>query len=584
MANSQDVTVWASFVYLRGGEHVPPQLQDGELQLTPLGAAQMQSAGQFFRDLYLEDTSSSRIARVDATQPLMEQVSAITLADQPLSASAQAFMLGMWPPNSTVPTGPNAIAYTMANGTTMTNPLGGIQFPMINVVDQNDIESIFVRGDLSCNGFSQYEIDINPAANLVEVEQNSRATYFAVQNILDPVFPEADQTFNNAKTIFDYVNFQNTHNSSVATQLSSQPGVLDQLRYYADAQQQGLYGDLHAGNPYWRTPQVAKYGSISTIAGASLAWEVGNTLYAQSYAVGSATPLSIVVGDYAPLTSIFPLLNLTIHSPNFAGLALPGSAAVFELVSQGQQGTTSTGIPAPEDLQVRFRFRNGTGLPSSSSSSSSPELSTYPIFTNTDASVYTPYSQFLSSLKEISIAGPGDWCYQCGATSLFCSAWNATDGYLPSSSTVTNVSKQHGLSPVAAGAIGALTTLCVTALLGLVAVWILGLRVKRSEPLWATYRRRREGSLGKGFKGNAKLASDADLPSSSFEEARAADGSVLGAQVLEKPVRTHGRDGSWEMKASPRMREDEVWGSVGGGRTGSRAWATGPMSRDDVER
>lgn len=547
--------MWSSFVYLRGGEYIPPQIQSGELQLTPLGAAQMQSAGQFFRDLYLGDGSLSRIARVDATQPLTEQVSAITLADQALSASAQAFMLGMWPPNSTVPTGSSAISYAMANGTSMTNPLGGIHFPMINVVDQNDIESIFVGGDLSCNGFAQYQLDINPAANLVEVEQNSRATYFAVQNILDPVFSEPEQTFNNAKAIYDYVNFQNIHNSSAATQLSSQPGVLDQLRYYADAQQQGLYGDPHAGNPYWRNPLVAKYGSISTIAGASLAWEAGNTLYAQTYAIRSSTPLSIVIGDYGPLTSLFPLLNLTIHSANFDGLALPGSAAIFELVSSPQAAVTAAGIPAPEDLQVRFRFRNGTGLPSSSSS---PALNTYPIFSNTDANTYISYSDFLVSLQEIAISGPGDWCYQCGSTSLFCSAWNVTDGYLNlnSSSSLSRSYAAKSLSPAAAGAIGALTTLAVTLLLAVLAIWALGLRFTRSEPIWVHYRRRRESPLGKGFKGSAKLASDADLPSS-FEVTRAEDGGVLGAEVVEKPsptLRGHGRDGSWEMKSSPRMR------------------------------
>ncbi|KAF2152428.1 phosphoglycerate mutase-like protein [Myriangium duriaei CBS 260.36] len=541
MTTGQNTTVWASFIYLRSGENTPSALQGTPAQLTSLGASELQSAGQFFRNLYLQDSSSSRIAALDAFQPLAAEVSALTLADTVTLGSTQAFMLGMWPPNATVTTTATDISSSLANGTTLTNPLGGIRFPVISAVSQNDIESIYVGGDVSCNGFSTFTQQINPAASLVQVEQESRAVYTSVQNILNPVFTQSEQTFDNAKNIYDYVNYQNLHNKTAAAQLSNQPNVLTNLRYYATLQQIALYGDTDAGNPYDRAPLAAKVGSISTIAGGSLASQIGIALYAQSYSVRSAHPLNIVVGDHGPLTSLFPLLNITSNSPT--GLALPGSAAVFELISSSSTSSrTENGIPSPSDLSVRFRFRNGTGLDGISGSGG--DLLTIPLFGQSSPSM--PYTTFLSSLQSIAITSPQDWCYQCGATSLFCAAWNTTDALLPSTSSSTHISS---VSPATAGAIGAITTLLLLFLLSLVA-FLLGLRPTRTAPIWRRPRSRH--SLG-GFKGSAKLASDPDLTAFAPPSYPIIGATVeKPSPVLSSPSSSpHSRNSSWEMADSP---------------------------------
>ncbi|GAM85097.1 hypothetical protein ANO11243_031000 [Dothideomycetidae sp. 11243] len=555
MATDQDIAVWASFIYLRAGDSTPSALQNVEAQLTTLGANQLQAVGQFFRNLYLEDGSASRIASLDASQPQPYQVSAITLAEQTMSASAQAFMLGVWPPNSTATQSPTDVTNALANGSVLSNPLGGLRFPLISVVSENDIESIFVGGDISCNGFTTYAAQINPAANLVEVELESRAIYNAVQYMLDPVFSESQQTFDNAKNIFDYVNYQNIHNKTAAAQLANQPGVLASIRHYADLQQIALYGDLNAGNPYDRAPMAAKYGSISTIAGGSLASQIGSAFFAQSYAVRSSYPLSVTVGDYGPLTSIFSLLNLTTRSSDFLGTALPGSAAVFELISPSSTTSrTENGIPEPEDLSVRFRFRNGTGIDGSSNTTGAGNLVTFPLFNQDASETSMPYIDFLTAMGGIAIASPHDWCYQCGAQSLFCAAYNGSDAYYNVSQAASHSTAYSGpLSAGAAGAIGALTTLLLSALIALAAFFLLGLRLRRTEPIWASHRRRRH-DLGGGFKGSAKLASDPDL-TRPFTPVRNADGAIIGASVEKSTGTTtttsvsspHARTGSWEL-------------------------------------
>ena len=98
------------------------------------------------------------------------------------------------------------------------------------------------------------------------------------------------------------------------------------------------------------------------------------------------------------------------------------------------------------------------------------------------------------------------------------------------------------MPPAVAGVVGAGATLGV-GLLAVAALMLLGgLRLHRANPVMGAGRRRKS-SLG-GFKGNAKLASDADV---SF----ARKGAPLGVSVTEQEQPQSGlareRVGSWEL-------------------------------------
>jgi hypothetical protein len=124
-----------------------------------------------------------------------------------------------------------------------------------------------------------------------------------------------------------------------------------------------------------------------------------------------------------------------------------------------------------------------------------------------------------------------DWCTMCMASTVFCSTFGdgSSDGSGGSGS-----SRRH-VSPAVAGVIGAIVTLAVLALIAGLVMYFGGLR----------FNRREKSQLG-GFKGSAKLASDADL---SIPQNAAPVG------ILADDKKNHERVGSWELKGANKDEE-----------------------------
>jgi hypothetical protein len=128
-----------------------------------------------------------------------------------------------------------------------------------------------------------------------------------------------------------------------------------------------------------------------------------------------------------------------------------------------------------------------------------------------------------------------DWCDVCQSKVSFCVALNK------SSSSGGSANKNKDMTLQVAGVIGAGVTLGVGAILVALAMLVGGLRFHRRPGMFE-----RKSSLG-GFKGNAKLASDADL--NLPKHGAPIVGAVVGRKSVEEEAkRGHERVGSWELQ------------------------------------
>lgn len=117
-------TVWSSVLFLRAGDRTPLVLGPLETALTSLGAQQLYSAGQFFRNRYITDSAANQtaIAPLNGLNVYTQddlQTYVLALDQQYVTASAQAFMQGFYPPHnlSTVTGNGLDMSNVLANGT-----------------------------------------------------------------------------------------------------------------------------------------------------------------------------------------------------------------------------------------------------------------------------------------------------------------------------------------------------------------------------------------------------------------------------------------------------------------------------------
>lgn len=286
---------------------------------------------------------------------------------------------------------------------------------------------------------------------------------------------------------------------------------------------------MDAVNP--RQPDLsfsATTGSISTIAGNFLASQILGQLQQAIEYKSEQYKLSLLFGDFEPLTSLFALLDLPKQNPMFLGMPNFASTVVFELWS-GTSGGVDVKFPDNEqELYVRFSFRNGTdGV-----------FQGYSLFDNGPDMFDLQWAEFSSLMYNLVPGNATQWCTQCASTSVFCAYANASDS-LGAAALLDD--SRSPVSPVLAGVIGALVSLIFAILLFGFIMLITGLRFHRVYS-------RKNSEVG-GYKGSRKLASDKDLviPKggvASVVETEQEPSSVGGGVVRGG----HERVGSWELK------------------------------------
>ena len=121
-------TVWSSVIITRNGDSVP-LIANEPTVVTPLGAQQMFAAGALFRDRYITGAAPGNLTinGISMYQIDNSQTFALALLDEYVTASAQAFIQGLYPPlNNSFSTDDPIITpeSLLANSTQVAFPLG----------------------------------------------------------------------------------------------------------------------------------------------------------------------------------------------------------------------------------------------------------------------------------------------------------------------------------------------------------------------------------------------------------------------------------------------------------------------------
>jgi hypothetical protein len=453
--------------------------------------------------------------------------------------SAQAFMQAFYPPYTLG----NGTGSTLSNNAYIETPLNGYQYPLIETFSANDPALIYLSGESNCVNYDIVEESYYESANYVVTSGVSQGLYTTVgQSFLQNVLPANAWSFGNAYSIYDYLSYENNHNSTVAQMLSSDSwsNTLPTLYSLASTKQFDLHGNLSASGAYAND-------RILAISGQTLAAKILGQLYLNIAANGTVNKFNLIVGDFEPMLALFALLSLPAHDSNFKLIPSFGSALVFELFSW-ENGTSASNpdgatYPSQRDLWVRFYFRNSTG---DGSTNSSNGLQSYPIFNRGPSVTDIQWLDFESEMNSIMLSNIGDWCAHCGSSAVWCPAFATSSG-----SSGGGSFKSSNMTPQVAGVIGAGVTIGVFAILVAAAMLFGGLRFHRREPA-----SKRQSSLG-GFKGSQKLASDTDLHIP--KNAAPVGVAIAPIGVDEESKKGHERVGSWEMKSpsSPSSPTDD---------------------------
>ncbi|SMR58636.1 unnamed protein product [Zymoseptoria tritici ST99CH_1E4] len=557
LAHAQDdpeYTVWSSVVLTRTGERTPDMITDSPTVLTSIGANQAYAAGEFFRNRYIDSNSTDNstngvgtarapIRGLNADTYDSLQTWVLTRDQQYLSATAQAFLQGLYPPRSPS-ADPNDIT---ADDTYITGPLNGYQYPFIQAASDLDPNYIYLDATHQCPSFTRSVRQLRSNTQFSTTQTSSSSLYTTLGNAFSSVLDLQYWNYRNAYALYDYLRHQNAHNSTARTILSnlltnnsSTTDPLSTLRSLADAQQSAQLANFTAYNPATSiTGYRAHSGSISTIAGNFLASSILTSLSTALRTSTTSNKLTLLFTDYTPFTSFFALASLPTQSSNFTGLPSFAASMVFEVFSYPAASSNSSSIPPIEDLRVRFLYRNGTD--------DGERFLSYPLFGRPKAQADMSWPDFAAAMRDIAIDDVSSWCDICGATrydAWICAAndlGDGGDGY----TGAREKREREGLSPVVSGIIGAIVALAVAGLIFGAVMLFAGLRFRRRESSSSSSGGGRKSSLG-GFKGGRKMASDQDL---TIPKGGGAGATVVGVGV------GHERVGSWELGKADVGRE-----------------------------
>ncbi|KAH8684624.1 histidine acid phosphatase-like protein [Tricladium varicosporioides] len=536
---SQTQVTWASVVYTYHGERIP-FLHGGPYNLTPLGAQQALNAGQVIRDRYISApangtqlTTAMPINGLSVNDINNSQMEVLSLSDEYITASALAFMQGLYPQRSTSSEVVDEESI-LGNGSLVQFPLEGYQYPNLGTVSTLDFNYIWLGGNIGCTNYSINQVNTLASQSFTNIMTANEGFY---QSLAPSVFWSFDPSIvnlGNAYTLYEYALFQYTHNKTVYESLST--ANLTHLRTLASYQQW-----------LFNTPPSASTNNVNAIAGQTLATHMFTQLSKNIASGGTSDKLSLLFGSFQPMLSFFALSGLSKgrSASSFQGLPKYGSSMSFELFSyvprrQGRNLTVT--FPDTQDLWVRFLFRNGT--------SDTDPMVAYPLFGRGNSEVDMSWKDFAAGISTFAVDDVSEWCNSCNSVNLFCQAIESN--MKNSSSTTIGGSSSKGLPAWAAGLIGATVVLGLF-IIGAVALCLLGFRVDQREKKNSGSGSangdisvlKRSGSGG--FKGAEKLASDTDL----------ALKTGAGATVIR-----HERVGSWELNESPVSPGTRTHGSL----------------------
>lgn len=524
VANTKVERVWSSISWVYYGDRTPFVSITNPATLTPLGAQQLRNQGGAVRDRYLWRTRVGPGDDGDDIAPITgisrnaidnSQLNILSTTDSYVVGSALAFLQGLYPPVTQA--FPNAIggieAASLSNGTIMNYPLDGYQYPNIRTFSRaNDPDSIWLQGHAHCPEYLHSMLYPANDSYAAPINEANLDFYRGLYNrTFKGAFTLSSTNFFNAYNLYDYANYQYTHSNNSDLDM----GEMLRLRALASVEQR------------WRNGNLTVSGStpgdrIRAISGRTLAAKVMSLFMDNIRSGGEDSKLNLVFTSFEPFLAFFSLARLTAGPSYqlFNPLPHPGATMLFELFSLHDEDDVS--FPGMDNLSVRFLYRNGTEQGS--------KFRIYSIFDNVVAYPVMSFSQFARYMDGVGVATIRDWCRICDSAAFFCAAtdgngnggWGSGNNGGGGRGFFGN-GRGGGLSPAAAGAVGAAVTLAVTGLALLAAMLLGGFRFHKAGGA-------KRGSLfGGGFKGPEKKEDDADV------------------EFAKGGVR-HERTGSWELR------------------------------------
>ena len=444
----------------------------GAQALTSLGATQNFQVGSDYRARYLASGSPHRILNISEFSYVSSQVYATAPNQGILLNTATAFLQGLYPPLEDLDG--QVATQTLNNGSKSEAPLNGYQYVTLQGVVANSPDTIWIKGSDGCPAYTKASNSFQDSAEFASRQASTRDFYRGFFPVLESVYDytSADNmSYAKAFDIFDLINVARIHNAtSLARNVTDEE--LFQLRTLADSSEFSLNYNL---------TQPARSIHAQTFSSAIL------TQLNQTVTSKGKLKFSLLGGSYNTFLAFFGLANLTSVDANFFGLADYASTMAFELFT----ADTVTSFPQNPDsaLRVRFLFRNGTA----------GTLSPFPLFGTGAESLSWP--DFVAQMQRRAITTAAKWCSACGSTADFCAAYvDRVDAPVPSASASS--SSGSAMSSTVAGVVGAMVTLGVVAVVGVLAFVLL--RRRRVAPVGgiaAAAAGGEKGSLHSGSQG-----------------------------------------------------------------------------------
>ena len=439
--------VLGAYIFSRHGDRTAKVF--GNTQLTDLGYAEVFTSGSYWNSRYVDSSSDKQIEGI--TDPIVtaNQVNASAPSDAVLQNSATGFLQGVYPPAQ------KAANQTLGNGTVVDSPLNGYQLIQLQTLasGSNSESSSWLQGSTGCSKATVSSNNYYISTEYNDMLKSSASFYESLSPVLNSTFSSDDMTFENAYTIFDYLNVGYIHNTSAEF-----PG---KTKYMTDENRVQLVS--LAGVHEWNLA-YNESDTVRAVSGAVVLGQIISSFEQIVNTAGEKSILNVQFGSYGTMMSFFGLMQMQAASPDFMGIPDYASSMSFELFTDAD----GTDFPSTSEINVRFMFHNGT-------MTGSDEPTVYPMFGQSSNSL--TYSDFTSRMEEVAVMTTSEWCSMCGNTDGDCASSSTASS--SSSSDTGSSGGSGGISRAVAGVIGAMVTLAV--ILGLEALFFLfgGFRIAK---------------------------------------------------------------------------------------------------------
>lgn len=434
--------VLGAYIFARHGDRTPKVFDT--TFLTDLGYREVFYTGSYYNNRYISSSSEHQIEGISEYIVTLSQLNASSPLDPVLQNSATGFLQGIYPP-----VGMKA-SQTLANQTVVEAPLDGYQLIPVEILEtnQNSEANAWLQAASGCPQALISSNNYYSSNSYESLLASTKSFYESLSPMLNRTFTPEEMSFENAYTIWDYLNVGLIHNATFPGKSMLTDAVYHKLLVLANNHEYNLA--YNASDP------------VRAIDGAVLAGEILESLESV-IASGGETKLGIQFGSYGTFLSFFGLMQLPAASVNFTGIPDYASSMALELVTNA----TGSGMPSTDEISVRFLFHNGTFV-------GGEEPTVYPLFGQ--SSDLISFNEFKTQTEKVAVLSTADWCKLCGNTQGKCAASASVSS---TDSTSSGSGSSSGMSRAVAGVIGAMVTLAV--ILGLEALFILvgGFRISK---------------------------------------------------------------------------------------------------------